>query len=274
MATTPRLGMTEIETSQSQKEVTHNESLRRLDALVGCRIETRGDNTPPGGAAAGDLFIVGSSPSGDWSGFTANNLAHYYGSTPAWYEYTPKTGMVFYSEEDDSMVLYNGSSWELFGNTSGKTYKSVTTSTVLTVAEAASNIIYIDDGGLSAVFDITFAAVERFFTVYNNTAYTMTFKPTGNSGIDIAAGFSADCFCDGTNVVPSNTAFPFDTKFGGVMLPPAYTVGTAPTASSYTGGLIYVSNGDAGSPCLAYSNGSNWIRTGTTSNDGSTIAAS
>ena len=37
-----------------------------------------------------------------------------------------------------------------------------------------------------------------------------------------------------------------------------YTVTTLP--SHAVGRLIYVSNGDAGSPCLAVSNGSTWLR--------------
>ena len=40
----------------------------------------------------------------------------------------------------------------------------------------------------------------------------------------------------------------------------SYTVATLPTASAHTGKLIYVSNGAAGSPCLAYSNGTSWLR--------------
>lgn len=39
-----------------------------------------------------------------------------------------------------------------------------------------------------------------------------------------------------------------------------YTVATVPTAASHTGKIIYVSNGAAGSPCLAYSNGTSWLR--------------
>lgn len=40
----------------------------------------------------------------------------------------------------------------------------------------------------------------------------------------------------------------------------AYTVATAPAAASHTGRIIYVSDGATGSPCLAYSNGTNWLR--------------
>lgn len=41
---------------------------------------------------------------------------------------------------------------------------------------------------------------------------------------------------------------------------PTYTVATAPPAASYAGRLIHVSNGASGQPCLAYSNGTSWLR--------------
>ena len=49
----------------------------------------------------------------------------------------------------------------------------------------------------------------------------------------------------------------------------SYTVAGAPAASSHANKIIYVSNGDAGSPCLAASNGTNWLRISL----GSTISA-
>lgn len=55
---------------------------------------------------------------------------------------------------------------------------------------------------------------------------------------------------------------------GSVQLP-TYTVASAPAATGLTGTLIYVSNGLAGAPCVAVSNGTNWI-----SPAGTTIAAS
>lgn len=42
-----------------------------------------------------------------------------------------------------------------------------------------------------------------------------------------------------------------------------YTVATVPTASEFTGAIIYVSNGAAGSPIVAFSDGTNWLRTDT-----------
>lgn len=41
---------------------------------------------------------------------------------------------------------------------------------------------------------------------------------------------------------------------------PTYTVATVPSASANANRIIAVSNGAAGSPCLAYSNGTAWVR--------------
>ncbi|WP_024278623.1 hypothetical protein [Xanthobacter sp. 126] len=50
---------------------------------------------------------------------------------------------------------------------------------------------------------------------------------------------------------------------------PTFTVATAPAAASFAASLIYVSDGAAGSPIVAYSDGANWKRVDT----GATIAA-
>jgi hypothetical protein len=39
-----------------------------------------------------------------------------------------------------------------------------------------------------------------------------------------------------------------------------YTVATLPSAAAHNGRLIWVSNGNAGAPCLAVSNGTAWLR--------------
>ena len=56
----------------------------------------------------------------------------------------------------------------------------------------------------------------------------------------------------------------------GLVQVPTYTVAGAPSAASIAGSLIYVSNGAAGSPILAFSDGTNWKRSDT----GATISAS
>ncbi len=41
---------------------------------------------------------------------------------------------------------------------------------------------------------------------------------------------------------------------------PAYTVSGLPGAGSHTNGIVWCSDGDAGSPCLAVSDGTDWLR--------------
>lgn len=49
----------------------------------------------------------------------------------------------------------------------------------------------------------------------------------------------------------------------GLVQVPTYDVAGAPSAASIAGSLIYVSNGAAGSPVLAFSNGTDWLRSDT-----------
>jgi len=60
----------------------------------------------------------------------------------------------------------------------------------------------------------------------------------------------------------------FEGAVTGTITLPTFTVASAPSAAGLTGTLIYVSNGLAGDPTIAVSDGTNWI-----SAAGTTIAA-
>lgn len=49
----------------------------------------------------------------------------------------------------------------------------------------------------------------------------------------------------------------------GAIQVPTYTVANAPSAASLAGTVVYISNGAAGAPVLAFSNGTNWLRVDT-----------
>ena len=42
--------------------------------------------------------------------------------------------------------------------------------------------------------------------------------------------------------------------------PASYAVASLPPASANAGLIVHCTNGAGGSPCLAYSNGTNWLR--------------
>jgi hypothetical protein len=55
-----------------------------------------------------------------------------------------------------------------------------------------------------------------------------------------------------------------NTSFSGpVKVSDTFTVATVPDATLSTGGMIYVSNGKNGSPIIAFSNGTAWLRVDT-----------
>ena len=111
MSSTARLGLPYIVSGQAQKEVTHNEGLNKLDAFVTPVVADIAD-APPGSPAAGDLYIVGTSPSGDFTGH-ANQLAQY--QTGGWVFYAPFKWMDAVVESLDSRMAYDGSGWVTFG---------------------------------------------------------------------------------------------------------------------------------------------------------------
>lgn len=65
---TPRLAWPLLIVAQAQKEVTHNEALTLLDALVHATVEAGPLAAPPPEPADGQCWIVGTAPTGDWTG--------------------------------------------------------------------------------------------------------------------------------------------------------------------------------------------------------------
>lgn len=80
MATTPDLGIPELAQSQANPDVTHNEALQLIQALMKGVISL-GDNAPPVSPTNGDAYVLGAAPTGAWAG-RANAIAVRVGS--AW----------------------------------------------------------------------------------------------------------------------------------------------------------------------------------------------
>lgn len=108
MDDTPNLLLPFILAAQSQKHVTHNEALRKLDALVQLAVLDRGLATPPGSPANGARYIVAASPSGAWAGHAGKIAAYQDG---AWAFYAPSEGWLSWVADEDVVVIWNGTVW-------------------------------------------------------------------------------------------------------------------------------------------------------------------
>jgi len=112
MTTTPRLGLTYLAANQSNGEALYNAALNIVDALMGCRVTTRTLSTPPS-AALGDVYIVGASATGAWSGHDGE-LAIWYNSQ--WTFIVPQEGMVVWLEDEQLHLRYVAAAWEYVDN--------------------------------------------------------------------------------------------------------------------------------------------------------------
>jgi hypothetical protein len=120
MATSAKYGLPYIAASQASPEVTHNGALNMLQMLASA-VVSRGLNAPAGGETEGDVFIVGTAPTGAWAG-RANALAGWFGG--AWVfvpgvdsDGTPipmgasHAGLTVYNLADAAWNRWSGTAW-------------------------------------------------------------------------------------------------------------------------------------------------------------------
>jgi hypothetical protein len=87
---TPRFALPYIQANQAQKEVTHNEALLMVDALVSLSLEDRHLSAPPVSLQNGQVWFINGAGSGVWNG-QSNKLAHY--DSGQWYFYVVPDGL-------------------------------------------------------------------------------------------------------------------------------------------------------------------------------------
>jgi len=105
---TPRLGLPYLIASQAQKEVTHNEALNTIEALLQPTVQSINLTTAPIGIE-GNLYIVGIGATGAWTG-KDGNLAQYIGG--AWSFYVPFEGLHIWNIATNQRMIYTVGVWK------------------------------------------------------------------------------------------------------------------------------------------------------------------
>jgi len=108
MSDSTHLKLPFIESAQAQKHVTHNEAIRRLDAIVQLSVIDRDLTTPPGSPSEGDRYIVAAGATGAWAGQDLNVAAWLDG---AWEFFAPQEGWLAWPQDEDKLLIWNGSAW-------------------------------------------------------------------------------------------------------------------------------------------------------------------
>lgn len=109
MSETNHLRLPYIAPAQAQKHVTHNEALRRLDTVVQLAVLDAALAAPPGGAAAGDRYIVGPSPTGAWAGREGEVATFVDG---AWVFALPEAGWIAFDVATEAVLVRHADAWQ------------------------------------------------------------------------------------------------------------------------------------------------------------------
>ncbi|MEP9400396.1 DUF2793 domain-containing protein [Sphingomonas sp. VNH70] len=105
---TARLALPLLHVSQAQKEMTHNEALTRIDALLHGGVERVGEDTPPAGATPGQCWILGEAPTGVWAG-RARQVAVM--TAGGWRFVAPCEGMTLWWIGGETTAQFRGGQW-------------------------------------------------------------------------------------------------------------------------------------------------------------------
>lgn len=107
MATTTNLGMTLLEQSQAQKEITINQAFGALDAVIGKTVADKDLTAPPATPATGVLYIVAAPATGLWAG-KETQLAYF---DQGWRFIMPQSGLRMWVQDEGLDYRFNGSAW-------------------------------------------------------------------------------------------------------------------------------------------------------------------
>jgi hypothetical protein len=108
MANTTNLALPLMAAAQSQKDVTHNDALLGLDAIVQLSVKNTTLTAPPGSPADGDRHLIASGATGAWLGKDLN-VAMY--SSGTWLFFAPRPGWRLWDETGLRLLIWQTSSW-------------------------------------------------------------------------------------------------------------------------------------------------------------------
>lgn len=109
MTATPRFALPLLHAGQAQKEMFHNEAIVGIDALLHPNVQDVGIDSPPATPERGDAWVVGTVPTGDWTGH-ADEIASW--TEGGWRFAVPRPGMEVWAESLAQPVRYHaGSGW-------------------------------------------------------------------------------------------------------------------------------------------------------------------
>ena len=107
---TPRIRLPNLVAGQAQKEITVNEALHSLDAIVCGVIETTGLSQPPALPIVGSSYLVGANAGSDWSG-REGQVATF--TAGGWRYVVPFDGLTMLVKSTGETHRYRDGGWDV-----------------------------------------------------------------------------------------------------------------------------------------------------------------
>ena len=105
---TNMLNMTFLSQYQSQKELVVNENFNKIDLLLNRGVKSYKSSIPPDKIPYGSLYIIPEDQEGDLDKYR-NHLALF---TDHFEYIAPVEGMIFWSQDEKSLIVYTNNSWK------------------------------------------------------------------------------------------------------------------------------------------------------------------
>lgn len=110
MASTPNIGLPYLVTAQAQKEITHNEALVLIDAVISGLVEECHVDLPPVSPPIGRCWIVGQNPEDEWDVYPKHLAIATQGG---WRFVAPQKNMYRRHRNEGTIFVFDGNDWQL-----------------------------------------------------------------------------------------------------------------------------------------------------------------
>lgn len=224
------LGLPYIQPGQDQKHVTHNEAIEMLDLLVQANVAYIG-NTPPGSNAAGDRYIVGTAPTGAWTGHNGQ-IARWDGV--AWQYTSPQEGWLVWVKDVEALYVRKFTSWEVATSTTVGASQDLAQSP--NGAKMTFTILEEELTGLSGANVDSTIEIPNGAIVYN-VSERVTTSITGATSFSVGVAGNTGQFGSGLGIAAGGTNL-------GVIGPTAFYADTpirlTSAGGSFTGGAVRI----------------------------------
>jgi hypothetical protein len=108
MDSTARFGLPLLVAGQGQKDITHNEALLLVDAMMGCLVERVDLAAPPEAPALGACWLIPADAADEWAGRTGQIAISTAGG---WRFLTPPDGTTLFVRASAARLRRLGGSW-------------------------------------------------------------------------------------------------------------------------------------------------------------------